>query len=196
MKGLFWSAVRIWLNSTCPSFLCGQDCVSDLICLSQLMRNVGRECGMRCPVSSQAGGQDMRLSSNVHSGTQISTAAPLQIEGWELHFLNFCQFPVEPTWHHSDATGTGVVIPLTPYTAAVVHGFHLLHILLPVGWEVQNRIPSGTILKAFISGGENGPWMKFMRGEMTIEAFLQEFGRLCSETVSEKHTWISIILLA
>lgn len=50
------------------------------------------------------------------------------------------------------------------------------------GWEVQNHIPSGTILKAFISGGENGPWMKFMRGEMTIETFLQEFGRLCSET--------------
>lgn len=53
---------------------------------------------------------------------------------------------------------------------------------LAAGWEVQNHIPSGTILKAFISGGENGPCMKFMRGEMTIETFLQEFGRLCSET--------------
>ncbi|XP_033692794.1 acyl-CoA dehydrogenase family member 10 isoform X4 [Tursiops truncatus] len=48
-------------------------------------------------------------------------------------------------------------------------------------WEVQNHIPSGTILKALISGGENGPWMKFMRAEITTEDFLQEFGRLCSE---------------
>ncbi|XP_010994151.1 acyl-CoA dehydrogenase family member 10 isoform X1 [Camelus dromedarius] len=48
-------------------------------------------------------------------------------------------------------------------------------------WEVQNQIPSGTILKAFISGGENGPWMKFMRAEIKTEDFLQEFGRLCSE---------------
>ncbi|XP_049721482.1 LOW QUALITY PROTEIN: acyl-CoA dehydrogenase family member 10 [Elephas maximus indicus] len=48
-------------------------------------------------------------------------------------------------------------------------------------WEVQNHIPSGTIVKALIAGGENGPWMTFMRGEITPEAFLQEFGRLCSE---------------
>ncbi|KAJ8779333.1 hypothetical protein J1605_012795 [Eschrichtius robustus] len=48
-------------------------------------------------------------------------------------------------------------------------------------WEVQNHIPSGTILKALISGGENGPWMKFMRAEITTEEFLQKFGRLCSE---------------
>ncbi|XP_057382334.1 acyl-CoA dehydrogenase family member 10 isoform X3 [Balaenoptera acutorostrata] len=48
-------------------------------------------------------------------------------------------------------------------------------------WEVQNHIPSGTILKALISGGKNGPWMKFMRAEITTEDFLQKFGRLCSE---------------
>lgn len=52
---------------------------------------------------------------------------------------------------------------------------------LAAEWEAQNHIPSGTILKAFISGGENGPWLKFMRGEITTEDFLQEFGRLCSE---------------
>uniref|UniRef100_G3TE92 Acyl-CoA dehydrogenase family member 10 n=1 Tax=Loxodonta africana TaxID=9785 RepID=G3TE92_LOXAF len=52
---------------------------------------------------------------------------------------------------------------------------------LSVEWEVQNHIPSGTIVKALIAGGENGPWMTFMRGEITLEAFLQEFGRLCSE---------------
>ncbi|XP_055215095.1 acyl-CoA dehydrogenase family member 10 isoform X5 [Gorilla gorilla gorilla] len=48
-------------------------------------------------------------------------------------------------------------------------------------WEVQNRIPSGTILKALMEGGENGPWMRFMRAEITAEGFLREFGRLCSE---------------
>ncbi|KAL1768751.1 hypothetical protein HispidOSU_022622 [Sigmodon hispidus] len=48
-------------------------------------------------------------------------------------------------------------------------------------WEVQNRIPSGTILKALVRDGERGPWMRFMRGETTREGFLEEFGRLCSE---------------
>uniref|UniRef100_A0A8C3WBX7 Aminoglycoside phosphotransferase domain-containing protein n=1 Tax=Catagonus wagneri TaxID=51154 RepID=A0A8C3WBX7_9CETA len=48
-------------------------------------------------------------------------------------------------------------------------------------WEVWNHIPSGTILKALSSGGENGPWMKFMRAEITTEDFLQEFRRLCCE---------------
>lgn len=55
-------------------------------------------------------------------------------------------------------------------------------------WEVRNHIPSGTVLKALSSGGENGPWMKFMRAEITIEDFLQEFRKLCSEIVSDKHT--------
>ncbi|XP_022372799.1 acyl-CoA dehydrogenase family member 10 [Enhydra lutris kenyoni] len=50
-------------------------------------------------------------------------------------------------------------------------------------WELQNHIPPGTLRKAWISGGENGPWMKLMRGEITTEDFLQEFGRLCSEIV-------------
>nr|XP_042124060.1 acyl-CoA dehydrogenase family member 10 isoform X2 [Peromyscus maniculatus bairdii] len=48
-------------------------------------------------------------------------------------------------------------------------------------WEVQNRVPSGTIVKALIRDGDSGPWMRFMRGEMTTEAFLEEFGRVCSE---------------
>ncbi|XP_005403227.1 PREDICTED: acyl-CoA dehydrogenase family member 10 isoform X1 [Chinchilla lanigera] len=48
-------------------------------------------------------------------------------------------------------------------------------------WEVQNHVPSGTILKALSKGGENGPWMRFMRGEITTGDFLQEFGRLSSE---------------
>uniref|UniRef100_A0A8C9B1L6 Acyl-CoA dehydrogenase family member 10 n=1 Tax=Prolemur simus TaxID=1328070 RepID=A0A8C9B1L6_PROSS len=48
-------------------------------------------------------------------------------------------------------------------------------------WEIQNHIPSGTIMKAFKEGGENGPWMRFIRGEIKVQDFLQEFGRLCSE---------------
>jgi hypothetical protein len=66
-----------------------------------------------------------------------------------------------------------------------------LDILLPTEWEVQNHIPSGTVLKALIEGGESVPWVRFMRGEVTTEAFLQEFGRLCSELVSDKDTCIS-----
>lgn len=50
-----------------------------------------------------------------------------------------------------------------------------------VGWEVQNHVPSGTIVKAFIRGGDSGPWIRFIKGEITTEHFLEEFGRLCSE---------------
>lgn len=75
-----------------------------------------------------------------------------------------------------------MVITLFPKLQLFVHiSFHLPCVSLLVEWEVQNHIPSGTIVKALISGGENGPWMKFMRAEITTEDFLQEFGRLCSE---------------
>ncbi|XP_058547663.1 acyl-CoA dehydrogenase family member 10 isoform X1 [Neofelis nebulosa] len=71
-----------------------------------------------------------------------------------------------------------------PYRAVI---FDMGGVLIPspgrvaAEWELQNDIPPGTILQAFISGGEKGPWMKFMRGEITTEDFLQQFGRLCSE---------------
>ncbi|XP_078193450.1 acyl-CoA dehydrogenase family member 10 isoform X7 [Callithrix jacchus] len=55
-------------------------------------------------------------------------------------------------------------------------------------WEVQNHIPSGTVLKALMEGGENGPWMRFMRAEVTAENFLREFERLCSEMVNDPET--------
>ncbi|XP_023576292.1 acyl-CoA dehydrogenase family member 10 isoform X2 [Octodon degus] len=48
-------------------------------------------------------------------------------------------------------------------------------------WELRNRIPAGTILKVLAKDGESGPWMRFMRGEITVRDFLQEFGRLSSE---------------
>ena len=82
-----------------------------------------------------------------------------------------------------------MVTTLLPKLQLLVHiSFHLPCVSLLVEWEVQNHIPSGTIVKALISGGENGPWMKFMRAEITTEDFLQEFGRVCSEIVSDKHT--------
>lgn len=36
-------------------------------------------------------------------------------------------------------------------------------------------------MKAFIRGGDSGPWIRFIKGEITTEHFLEEFGRLCSE---------------
>ncbi|KAF5929298.1 hypothetical protein HPG69_019319 [Diceros bicornis minor] len=96
---------------------------------------------------------------------------------WRAAFLQHiqCRHQGAPRWTHS---GGGT------YRAVI---FDMGGVLIPspgrvaAEWEVQNQIPSGTILKALISGGEKGPWMTFMRGEITTEDFLQAFGRLCSE---------------
>ncbi|XP_069475615.1 acyl-CoA dehydrogenase family member 10 isoform X2 [Ambystoma mexicanum] len=48
-------------------------------------------------------------------------------------------------------------------------------------WEVQHQIPPGTITKAIHSGGDGGPWIRYMRGELSAEAFLEEFEDLCSK---------------
>lgn len=80
----------------------------------------------------------------------------------------------------------GLSLPSSVNPSHVVVFFLILHVLCPTGWEVQNHVPSGTIVKAFIRGGDSGPWMRFMKGEMTTERFLEEFGRLCSEIVSDK----------
>ncbi|XP_077604208.1 acyl-CoA dehydrogenase family member 10 [Crocuta crocuta] len=96
---------------------------------------------------------------------------------WRAAFLKHirCRHQGARRWTHS---GGG------PYRAVI---FDMGGVLIPspgrvaAEWELQNDIPPGTILKAFISGGENGPWMKFMRGEITAEDFLQQFERLCSE---------------
>ncbi|XP_070242243.1 acyl-CoA dehydrogenase family member 10 isoform X2 [Bos mutus] len=107
---------------------------------------------------------------------QLLQSSQLQ-RAWRAAFLKHVQgrHPGAWRWTHS---GGG------PYRAVI---FDMGGVLLPspgrvaAEWEVQNHIPSGTIVKALISGGENGPWMKFMRAEITTEDFLQEFGRLCSE---------------
>uniref|UniRef100_A0A8C0P598 Acyl-CoA dehydrogenase family member 10 n=1 Tax=Canis lupus familiaris TaxID=9615 RepID=A0A8C0P598_CANLF len=141
---------------------------------SQLMRDQGRKCIMQCPESRQAGGKDLTLSSNV-SSVLLSKAEIL-------HFLNFSKFQAESTWHHSSAAGIGMVIPLSfpkPSHLSTYFTYCIFYFLIE--WELQNHILPGTIQKAWILGGENGPWIKFMRGAITTEDFLQEFGRLCSE---------------
>ncbi|KAM8961929.1 acyl-CoA dehydrogenase family member 10 [Pelodytes ibericus] len=47
-------------------------------------------------------------------------------------------------------------------------------------WETRNNVPLGTISQAILSGAESGPWMKYMRGELTAQSFVVEFGKLCS----------------
>ncbi|XP_045152702.1 acyl-CoA dehydrogenase family member 10 isoform X2 [Echinops telfairi] len=89
------------------------------------------------------------------------------------------QPPGPHRWMHSGGS---------PFRAVI---FDMGGVLIPSpgslapAWEAQNNIPSGTILKAFIAGRDSGPWMKFMRGELTPEDFFQEFGKLCSEMVVE-----------
>ncbi|XP_034872905.1 LOW QUALITY PROTEIN: acyl-CoA dehydrogenase family member 10 [Mirounga leonina] len=96
---------------------------------------------------------------------------------WRVAFLKHIQGRHQPArrWAHS---GGGT------YRAVI---FDMGGVLIPspgrvaAEWELQNHIPPGTIRKAWILGGENGPWMKLTRGEITTEDFLQEFGRLCSD---------------
>ncbi|KAF6080364.1 hypothetical protein HJG60_000163 [Phyllostomus discolor] len=97
---------------------------------------------------------------------------------WRAAFLGHNQCGPHGAWRWTHSGGG-------PYRAVI---FDMGGVLIPspgrlvAEWEEQNHIPSGTILKTFVSGGENGLWMRFMRGEMTVETFLPEFGRLYSET--------------
>ncbi|XP_006099094.1 acyl-CoA dehydrogenase family member 10 isoform X1 [Myotis lucifugus] len=96
---------------------------------------------------------------------------------WRAAFLKHSRCGHQGPWRWTHSGGG-------PYRAVI---FDMGGVLIPspgkvaAEWEVQNHIPSGTILKALITGGENGPWLKFMRGEITKEDFLQEFRRICSE---------------
>ncbi|KAG9487758.1 hypothetical protein GDO78_007512 [Eleutherodactylus coqui] len=47
-------------------------------------------------------------------------------------------------------------------------------------WEMRNNVPSGTINQAILTGGDGGPWMKYMRGELSAQGFVEEFGSQCS----------------
>ncbi|KAM9331148.1 acyl-CoA dehydrogenase family member 10 [Gastrophryne carolinensis] len=52
-------------------------------------------------------------------------------------------------------------------------------------WENRNNVPSGTIKQAILTGGDGGPWMKYMRGELSAQSFVEEFGRLCSNIAGQ-----------
>ncbi|XP_044296914.1 acyl-CoA dehydrogenase family member 10 isoform X4 [Varanus komodoensis] len=85
-------------------------------------------------------------------------------------------------WHRSPKTWRNFAA--CPYRAVI---FDMGGVLLPspyrlaADWEVRNCIPPGTIKQALISGGENRPWMRYMRGELKPAEFLREFGQQCSE---------------
>uniref|UniRef100_A0A8C6YE96 Acyl-CoA dehydrogenase family member 10 n=1 Tax=Naja naja TaxID=35670 RepID=A0A8C6YE96_NAJNA len=71
-----------------------------------------------------------------------------------------------------------------PYRAVI---FDMGGVLLPspyklaMDWEIRNRVPAGTIKEALRSGGEDRPWMQFMRGKLKWAEFLQEFRQQCSK---------------
>uniref|UniRef100_A0A8C6YGF7 Acyl-CoA dehydrogenase family member 11 n=1 Tax=Naja naja TaxID=35670 RepID=A0A8C6YGF7_NAJNA len=75
-----------------------------------------------------------------------------------------------------------------PYRAVI---FDMGGVLLPspyklaMDWEIRNRVPAGTIKEALRSGGEDRPWMQFMRGKLKWAEFLQEFRQQCSKIVSQ-----------
>ncbi|KAM4709179.1 acyl-CoA dehydrogenase family member 10 [Discoglossus pictus] len=77
-------------------------------------------------------------------------------------------------WSHAAACGYKAVI------------FDMGGVLLPSPynlaheWEINNNVPVGTISQAIRSGGESGPWMKYMRGELTAQGFVEAFGKQCS----------------
>ncbi|XP_075034562.1 acyl-CoA dehydrogenase family member 10 isoform X2 [Mixophyes fleayi] len=48
-------------------------------------------------------------------------------------------------------------------------------------WEIRNNVPNDTIKQAIQTGGNGGPWMKYMRGELSAQGFVEEFGNQCSK---------------
>uniref|UniRef100_A0A670ZRS5 Acyl-CoA dehydrogenase family member 10 n=1 Tax=Pseudonaja textilis TaxID=8673 RepID=A0A670ZRS5_PSETE len=75
-----------------------------------------------------------------------------------------------------------------PYRAVI---FDMGGVLLPspyklaMDWEIRNCVPAGTIKEALRSGGEERPWMRFMRGQLKWAEFLQEFRQQCSRIVTD-----------
>ncbi|XP_060642040.2 acyl-CoA dehydrogenase family member 10 isoform X1 [Anolis sagrei] len=86
-------------------------------------------------------------------------------------------------WHISPHPVPWRALASCPYRAVI---FDMGGVLLPsplrlaTDWELRLGVPPGTIRQAFISGGGNRPWMRYMRGELRPAEFLQEFGQQCS----------------
>ncbi|XP_066465906.1 acyl-CoA dehydrogenase family member 10 isoform X2 [Tiliqua scincoides] len=94
---------------------------------------------------------------------------------WRSQILQHAQCPHLRTWRN---------LASCPYKAVI---FDMGGVLLPspyrlaAEWEVRNQVPPGTIKQGLISGGENRPWLRYMRGELTPAEFLHEFGQQCSK---------------
>ncbi|XP_032085673.1 acyl-CoA dehydrogenase family member 10 isoform X2 [Thamnophis elegans] len=105
-------------------------------------------------------------------------------------FRAFCGCParrrapiLRPSWHKASDVARWRNYASCPYRAVI---FDMGGVLLPspyklaTDWEIRNRVPTGTIKEALRSGGEDRPWMRFMRGELKWAKFLHEFRQQCS----------------
>uniref|UniRef100_A0A8C6YE68 Acyl-CoA dehydrogenase family member 10 n=1 Tax=Naja naja TaxID=35670 RepID=A0A8C6YE68_NAJNA len=109
-------------------------------------------------------------------------------------FQAFCGCPVRRVpilrspWHKPPDVAWWRNYASCPYRAVI---FDMGGVLLPspyklaMDWEIRNRVPAGTIKEALRSGGEDRPWMQFMRGKLKWAEFLQEFRQQCSKIVSQ-----------
>uniref|UniRef100_A0A8C6YH34 Acyl-CoA dehydrogenase family member 10 n=1 Tax=Naja naja TaxID=35670 RepID=A0A8C6YH34_NAJNA len=105
-------------------------------------------------------------------------------------FQAFCGCPVRRVpilrspWHKPPDVAWWRNYASCPYRAVI---FDMGGVLLPspyklaMDWEIRNRVPAGTIKEALRSGGEDRPWMQFMRGKLKWAEFLQEFRQQCSK---------------
>ncbi|XP_034284743.1 acyl-CoA dehydrogenase family member 10 [Pantherophis guttatus] len=105
-------------------------------------------------------------------------------------FQAFCSCPARrvpilwSSWHKApDVASRWRNYASCPYKAVI---FDMGGVLLPspyklgMDWEIRNRVPAGTIKEALRSGGEDRPWMRFMRGQLKWAEFLHEFRQQCS----------------
>ncbi|XP_028681110.1 acyl-CoA dehydrogenase family member 10-like isoform X4 [Erpetoichthys calabaricus] len=47
-------------------------------------------------------------------------------------------------------------------------------------WEIQHRIPAGTVVQAIRTGTENNAWTRYMKGQLTAAEFVDAFGQECT----------------
>ncbi|KAG8146007.1 hypothetical protein E2320_012432 [Naja naja] len=116
--------------------------------------------------------------------------AECQSMGFGRVFQAFCGCPVRRVpilrspWHKPPDVAWWRNYASCPYRAVI---FDMGGVLLPspyklaMDWEIRNRVPAGTIKEALRSGGEDRPWMQFMRGKLKWAEFLQEFRQQCSK---------------
>ncbi|ETE71599.1 Acyl-CoA dehydrogenase family member 11 [Ophiophagus hannah] len=104
-------------------------------------------------------------------------------------FQAFCGCPARRVpilwspWHKPPDVARWRNYASCPYRAVIFDMGGVLFLSpykLAIDWEIRNRVPAGTIKEALRSGGEDRPWMRFMRGELKWAEFLQEFRQQCS----------------